>query len=712
MLNKPTIVSSEMTPREQQLTIIDMLESSAAVDPIELINAYRKLADLFDTGKDQNKAAAKEARMNVLVLQKSGPIERQLFIIDKLEEVEDPDLEALSEAYVTLADLFMQVGKMEEAATSQHNSQQLRALFVESGRGKRPQSRLNTARSENSDRGTAAGSGIDTPGRADANMSTSAMAAAAMLEYTDRAEGGFSADSFDVAGKGRPLSASGYRSSRPTSGAGARPSSGRSVRIAETEVKTEQSRAESKQQDNNNKNSSPIVQGVRASSPPRIIRHDSKTSTIVQHRPLSRGSGRDSPSPAADSKDDAGFDGEVKGGGGGGEGSISQFNAESKTGESVSVDFKADSKSGEGHGDGDGDGGHALPSKGAFPRFSDMSTSIGDHAMDQDGHKDDGGEADVVEVKAEAKTEAEVDYPLDDQNYEEDDDFLLTALEADAKYEKEETEKKVDKDDDKCGIDTSMSVVLGNSQSIVGAQSLTQSQTKSRSPVMFLTWDGDPDSFQNVDKLKRFLRAKGYIVFEHAGGDCTGSASPIDGFDARKLFASSSTDSIDGTQVNANNSVADGSSLAESQATQSMGASARAKVSQVLVDQMTISTVFVACVTRKFTKNMNCKKLVLRMRELQIEMGAKKSAEMLYCMIHGDFTTESQPYHCRDGWLGYLLRDSLWSPAWSHAHTAGAAEAIASTVNLRRSVIRLNPLHVLYIESRGQKGVCPPSQIG
>jgi hypothetical protein len=95
------------------------------------------------------------------------------------------------------------------------------------------------------------------------------------------------------------------------------------------------------------------------------------------------------------------------------------------------------------------------------------------------------------------------------------------------------------------------------------------------------------------------------------------------------------------------------------------------------------------------------------MRELQLELGPKRAAEMLYVMIHGTFTTESYPYHCREGWLGYFLRDSLWSPAWNHAHAAGAAEAIASTVNLRRNVVRLNPLHVLYIETRGQRGVNP-----
>jgi hypothetical protein len=252
--------------------------------------------------------------------------------------------------------------------------------------------------------------------------------------------------------------------------------------------------------------------------------------------------------------------------------------------------------------------------------------------------------------------------------------------------------------------------------------SVMPSPVKSKKPMLFLTWDGEPDSWQNVDKLMRMLKAKGYIVFEHAGGDCTGSSATLAGFDA-KLLKSGSQDSLDGMatatlgsignteQIGTQSSLDCGESLENAlNATSSisMGASARAKVSQEIVDKMSVSTVFVACVTRNFTKNVNCKKLVLRMRELQIELGSKKGAEMLYVMVHGTFTTESQPYHCRDGWLGYLLRDSLWSPAWSHAHVAGAAEAISATVSLRRSVVRLLPQHILYIESRGRAGVCPP----
>ena len=58
-----------------------------------------------------------------------------------------------------------------------------------------------------------------------------------------------------------------------------------------------------------------------------------------------------------------------------------------------------------------------------------------------------------------------------------------------------------------------------------------------------------------------------------------------------------------------------------------------------------------------------------------------------------------------------MLRDALWSPAWSHAHIAGAAEAIAGVIALRRNVIRLNPAHVLYIETRGRKGEMPPLKV-
>ena len=141
---------------------------------------------------------------------------------------------------------------------------------------------------------------------------------------------------------------------------------------------------------------------------------------------------------------------------------------------------------------------------------------------------------------------------------------------------------------------------------------------------------------------------------------------------------------------------------------------ARSKVGKDIHQILKACTGFVCCVTRKFTTNLNCKKITLFCREMEVQQrlhGTKKqncmAPEMLYCMIHGDFTTESHPYHCRGGWLGYLLKGGGWSPAWSKSRIHGAAETVYNTLYLVRNVVRLNPLHILYIDSRGRHGVNP-----
>ena len=68
------------------------------------------------------------------------------------------------------------------------------------------------------------------------------------------------------------------------------------------------------------------------------------------------------------------------------------------------------------------------------------------------------------------------------------------------------------------------------------------------------------------------------------------------------------------------------------------------------------------------------------------QQNPKTAPEVCFVMIDGDYTTESHP-HKVSGWLGHALGASLWSPAWSHAHCAGAAEAIMGTVNLKRKVV-------------------------
>lgn len=153
---------------------------------------------------------------------------------------------------------------------------------------------------------------------------------------------------------------------------------------------------------------------------------------------------------------------------------------------------------------------------------------------------------------------------------------------------------------------------------------------------LFLSWDGTKTSATNVTLLRKFLFAKGYYIYEHAG-EAFGNGSAI------------------------------------------------AQVPDEVVANIKASTVVVICVAKEYTKNFSCKKISLLARELKLE-SPKTAPEMLFVMIDGDYTTDSQP-HKVSGWLYHLLKDSLWSPCWSYAHTAGAAEAIMGTVNLRRRVV-------------------------
>jgi hypothetical protein len=83
--------------------------------------------------------------------------------------------------------------------------------------------------------------------------------------------------------------------------------------------------------------------------------------------------------------------------------------------------------------------------------------------------------------------------------------------------------------------------------------------------------------------------------------------------------------------------------------------------------------VFVIAVSQEYTRNLSCKKISLLARELK-EQAPKTAAELCFVMIDGNYTTESHP-HKVSGWLGHMLGASLWTPGWSHAHCAVAAEA-------------------------------------
>jgi len=153
---------------------------------------------------------------------------------------------------------------------------------------------------------------------------------------------------------------------------------------------------------------------------------------------------------------------------------------------------------------------------------------------------------------------------------------------------------------------------------------------------IFLSWDGTSESEKNVTLLKKFLQAKQYFIHEHCGA----------------VFGN-------------------GSVLAE--------------VPDELAENLKSSTVLVTCVSKSYSRSLSCKKVSLLARELKL-INPKTAPEVCFVMIDGNYTTESQPYKVA-GWLGFLLKDSLWSPAWTYAHCAGAAEAIMGTVNLKRKVV-------------------------
>lgn len=157
--------------------------------------------------------------------------------------------------------------------------------------------------------------------------------------------------------------------------------------------------------------------------------------------------------------------------------------------------------------------------------------------------------------------------------------------------------------------------------------------SKKSPPMLFLSHDGQQSSKRNVDILRKALKKKGYIIYEHAGSN----------------FAD------------------------------------HHKVDPDILTQIQQSCVLVICVSKAYSVSFNCKKIALLAKEMILK-DRRKAPEMLFCMVHGDYTTESHPYRVT-GWLWHLLKDSLWSPAWSVAHIYGAADAISGVISLRRRTI-------------------------
>jgi len=124
------------TPREAHWRVIDLLESSAPhVDTQRLVHEYGQLAIACDHCGDAWGAA--QARDNAQLVQLSSDVERQLFYIDKMEESDFIDLDALSVAYAELARLYTKQGDVGYASDAEKDAQKLHAVYMEGGMSNR-----------------------------------------------------------------------------------------------------------------------------------------------------------------------------------------------------------------------------------------------------------------------------------------------------------------------------------------------------------------------------------------------------------------------------------------------------------------------------------------------------------------------------------------------------------------------------------------------
>jgi hypothetical protein len=282
-------------------------------------------------------------------------------------------------------------------------------------------------------------------------------------------------------------------------------------------------------------------------------------------------------------------------------------------------------------------------------------------------------------------------------------------------------------------LSRSPSMRLGSSR----LASATSKILKDDKPRVFLSWDGRDDNRVGVKRLVRYLVGKGVVVYEHSGCNVSNSIGinihgapnvsaeresyspgkgPLNGVSTPTASTVSllgaKNDPIrpttcTGTQPRSASKKKKRAEKKLSPITAVREDSARDPVGNDVTQMLHASTIFVGCVTRNFMYNLNCKKLTLWCKEM-MNFEPRSAPEMRYVMMHGTFTTDSQPYNCNTGWLGYLMAGSLWSPAWSRAHVGGAGEAIIGNVKLRRSRVKLDPRHLQYIDTRGRIGVCPP----
>ncbi len=125
------------------------------------------------------------------------------------------------------------------------------------------------------------------------------------------------------------------------------------------------------------------------------------------------------------------------------------------------------------------------------------------------------------------------------------------------------------------------------------------------------------------------------------------------------------------------------------------------KIDENIINNINKCAVVVCAVSKEFRYNTNCKDVSLLARDLK-RNNPSTGPELLFSMMQGDYTTQSSPFRV-DGWLGHLMKDALWYPAWSRVHITGASEAIVAVISLKKKQIVLGEIQDDIWQERAKK---------
>lgn len=248
-----------------------------------------------------------------------------------------------------------------------------------------------------------------------------------------------------------------------------------------------------------------------------------------------------------------------------------------------------------------------------------------------------------------------------------DDCILDTAVETSLEISASSSEAKELSPSDKC---SNIFIIYDHKGKIFCLHQLF----RSLSDINFLTAKNN----ENVLRMRKELKHAGYKIYCYDG----------EPFKSKTLASSSD---------------ADDNILPKSNSIQEISSSTitNSKIDQNIIDGINKCAVVVCAVSKEFRYNHNCKDVALFARDLK-RSNPSTGPELLFSMMQGDYTTQSSPFRV-DGWLGHLMKDALWYPAWSRVHIAGASEATVAVISLKKKQIVLGEIQDDIWQERAKK---------